>query len=94
MQSAGAGGAGALLVNGVAAGTATAAAVAATAPRLIKAIKEGKQKATAENITCKHEDKDVEEHKALEEEEDGSATEKGEDGSAAEEKNVPAVEKD
>jgi ElaB/YqjD/DUF883 family membrane-anchored ribosome-binding protein len=53
LQSAGAGGAGAVLVNGIAAGTATGIAVAATAPGLVKAIKEGKKEVTIDDVTYK-----------------------------------------
>ncbi|KAF1831573.1 hypothetical protein BDW02DRAFT_571907 [Decorospora gaudefroyi] len=48
LQSAGAGGAGAAVVNGIAAGTATAVAVAATVPGLVKLDTEGKDGAAEE----------------------------------------------
>jgi hypothetical protein len=57
LQSAAAGGAGAILVNGVAAGTVTAVAIAATAPVLIKAMQEGKEEVTVDDVTYKIEDK-------------------------------------
>jgi uncharacterized protein (AIM24 family) len=59
LQSAGAGGAGAILVNGIAAGTATAVAIAATAPGLIKAIQEGKKEVTVDEVTYKINDEKV-----------------------------------
>ena len=64
LQSAAAGGAGSVLVNGVAAGTATAAALALTAPGLIKAVKEGKREVTVDGITYKLEDRHVDEHES------------------------------
>jgi hypothetical protein len=57
VQNAAAGGAGAILVNGVAAGTATGAAIAATAPGLIKAMQEGKREVTIDDVTYKIDDK-------------------------------------
>ncbi|KAI4626851.1 hypothetical protein J4E83_004004 [Alternaria metachromatica] len=57
LQSAAAGGSGAILVNGVAAGTVTAIAVAAAAPGLIKAMQEGKKEITVDGITYEIEDK-------------------------------------
>jgi hypothetical protein len=53
LQSAAAGGTGAALVNGVAAGTATGVAIAATAPGLVKAIKEGRKEVTIDDVTYK-----------------------------------------
>jgi uncharacterized protein (AIM24 family) len=53
LQSAAAGGAGAALVNGVAAGTATEVAIAATAPGLVKVIKEGKKEVPIDDVTYK-----------------------------------------
>ena len=57
LQSAGTGGGAAILVNGVAAGTVTAIAIAATAPGLIKAMQEGKKEITVDGITYEIEDK-------------------------------------
>jgi hypothetical protein len=59
LQSAAAGGAGAALVNGVVPGTTTAVAIAATAPGLIKAIKEGKKEVTIDDVTYKLDDEHV-----------------------------------
>ena len=53
LQSAAAGGAGAVLVNGIAAGTATGIAVAATAPALVRAIQEGKKEITIDGVEYK-----------------------------------------
>ena len=61
LQSTAAGGAGAALVNGIAAGTATAAALVATVPTLVKAAREGKKEVTVDDVTYKLEDKGVEE---------------------------------
>ena len=66
LQSAAAGGAGAALVNGIAAGTATAAALAATVPALVKAAREGKKEITVDDVIYKLEDRGVEEHEAAE----------------------------
>jgi len=71
LQSAAAGGAGAALVNGIAAGTATAAALVATVPALVKAAREGKQEVTVDDVTYKLEDMGMEEHEAAEKEEEG-----------------------
>jgi uncharacterized protein (AIM24 family) len=57
LQSAAAGGAGAVLINGIAAGTATGVAIAATAPGLIKAMKEGEKEVTIDDVIYKIEDK-------------------------------------
>ncbi|KAH6870726.1 hypothetical protein BKA58DRAFT_469710 [Alternaria rosae] len=57
LQSAAAGGGAAILVNGVAAGTITAVAIAATAPGLIKAMQEGKKEVTVDGIMYEIEDK-------------------------------------
>jgi tripartite-type tricarboxylate transporter receptor subunit TctC len=57
LQSAVAGGGGAILVNGVAAGTATGAAIAATAPGLVKAMQEGKKEVTIDDVTYEIDDK-------------------------------------
>jgi ElaB/YqjD/DUF883 family membrane-anchored ribosome-binding protein len=56
-QSAATGGASATLVSGVAAGTATGIAIAATAPRLIEAVRGGKKKVTIDDVTYKIGDK-------------------------------------
>ncbi len=56
LQSAAAGGGGAILVNGVAAGTTTGAAIAATAPGLVKAMQEGKKEVTIDDVTYKIDD--------------------------------------
>ncbi|RAR08312.1 c6 finger domain-containing protein [Stemphylium lycopersici] len=50
LQSAGAGGAAATLIKGLAAGTATAAAIGATALGLIKAIQNGKKEVTVDHV--------------------------------------------